>query len=383
VPDLERRPGNITPRAAFSPELGPLVSDSEITSGFDLLSRTEKAEDRDESVRLFYVATTRAADYLVLSAGIQSPKSTEDGSREADFKPRGEWTRLLARHFDLFSGQPTGQGHPAKVVVTRPELEEQPNDLSIHVRLNKILEKAEKASEKDFAWPPYLAPVAVDPSARRQMSFSRLSGKLHREMPASRDVAGPMSLEAAPPAVDPLGLGTLVHAVLEEFDFARPEHAASLVERHAPEHVGDDKNAVAHAVGMLERFVQSDRAKKIASAKKIHRELEFLIAWPPEGERNDGRYFQGFLDLLYQDADGGWHILDFKTNTVSESNFEETANHYEMQMLVYALAAEKILQSPPCELTLHFLRTGQEKTFAWDAHARRRVVELVEECERG
>jgi ATP-dependent helicase/nuclease subunit A len=390
VADLERRLGSQPTAAAFSPELGPLVKDAEIPSGFNLYMRAEGAEDRAETVRLFYVAATRAADYLVLAAGITLPLNDGDEEngkkKDAEYKPKGEWMQLLTRHFDLFSGRPTGLGNPAKVTAEKPTLEKLPDDVAIHVRLKKILEKTEKAVEENAAWPPYLLPVAVDPSARLQMSFSRLSGKLHREISASRDVpvSGLVGLDAAsPPAIDPLGLGTLVHAVLEEVDFARPENAALLAERHALEHVGDDKNAVAQAVEMLERFLQSARAKEIAAAKKIHRELEFLLAWPPEGERNAGQYFQGFLDLLYQDAVGDWHILDFKTNTVSELNIEETAAHYEMQMLVYALAAEKILKSPPRELTLHFLRTGQEKSFAWDAAARNRAVKLVEECERG
>ena len=54
------------------------------------------------------------------------------------------------------------------------------------------------------------------------------------------------------------------------------------------------------------------------------------------------------------------------------------AAEYELQMLVYALAAERILKCPPAELVLCFLRPGLEHRFAWDAAARRRVVELVE-----
>ena len=53
------------------------------------------------------------------------------------------------------------------------------------------------------------------------------------------------------------------------------------------------------------------------------------------------------------------------------------AGEYEMQMLVYALAAERILKCPPVELVLCFLRPGLEYHFVWNAAARQRVVELV------
>jgi hypothetical protein len=47
-------------------------------------------------------------------------------------------------------------------------------------------------------------------------------------------------------------------------------------------------------------------------------------------------------------------------------------------MLVYALALEQILRSPPVELVLCFLQPGVEHRFAWDAAARQRVLELVD-----
>ena len=41
-----------------------------------------------------------------------------------------------------------------------------------------------------------------------------------------------------------------------------------------------------------------------------------------------------------------------------------------MQMLLYGLAAERILGVAPCELVLHFLRTGEEQAFPWNDAAR-------------
>ncbi|MCC6123942.1 MAG: UvrD-helicase domain-containing protein [Pirellulales bacterium] len=390
VADLDRPLRSRPPAAVFSPVLGPLIKDAEIASGFNLFMQAENKEDRDEAVRLFYVAATRAADYLVLSAGFDPPKAEnegEDRKQTHDFKPKGEWLQLLARHFDPLTGQPIQEGRPVKVITSKPELQKQPEDITVHRRLKTVEEKTREMAEKEEGlWPPYLDALAADENARRQLSFSRLSGKLHRAIPANRDGPAPdifatdAAIEidsAAEPRIDPLGLGTLVHAVLAEVDFADPKNLPALVERHAAEHVGDERAAVAQAVEMLERFTNSERAKEIAAAKQVHRELEFLLAWPPDGERSDGRYFQGFIDLLYLDAAGGWHLLDFKTNVVTESNLTEVAANYKLQMLVYALAVEKILKSPPRELTLHFLRTGWEKTFPWDDAARTKVVEMV------
>jgi ATP-dependent exoDNAse (exonuclease V) beta subunit len=178
--------------------------------------------------------------------------------------------------------------------------------------------------------------------------------------------------------IDPLSLGTLVHAVLAEIDFAAPNNLAALLARHAPMHVGDDRTAVESAQRMLEDFLSSPRAKEIAKADCVYRELEFLLSWPSDGNDPASRYFQGFIDLLYRDA-GGWHLLDFKTNEVADKNLDAVAANYELQMLVYALAIEKIFGQPPEELTLHFLRTGRDYPFSWNDESRRRVMQLVDQ----
>ena len=67
----------------------------EAVSGYDLFRLTESDEEQAELVRLLYVATTRAADYLILSCG---PAGVGIGP--------GPWTELLYRHFDPLSGRP-------------------------------------------------------------------------------------------------------------------------------------------------------------------------------------------------------------------------------------------------------------------------------------
>jgi ATP-dependent helicase/nuclease subunit A len=135
---------------------------------------------------------------------------------------------------------------------------------------------------------------------------------------------------------------------------------------------------------MIERFARSPRWAAIAAAKSVHRELEFLLAWPLDGNGTDGdgdgRYLQGFIDCLYQDAQEGWHLVDYKTNDVTAGEVASEAGRYEMQMLVYATALERALGVPPVELALHFLRPGVEHIFKWNDAARKRCVQLVDDA---
>ena len=49
--------------------------DSEAASGYDLFWLSESDQEQAELVRLLYVATTRAADYLILSSGLPEPRA--------------------------------------------------------------------------------------------------------------------------------------------------------------------------------------------------------------------------------------------------------------------------------------------------------------------
>jgi len=115
--------------------------------------------------------------------------------------------------------------------------------------------------------------------------------------------------------------------------------------------------------------------------------LEFLLAWPPNGmsggwgrasaSPHTARYFHGYIDCLYQDSNGDWHLIDYKTNDVAAADVARLARQYEMQMYVYALAAERALGRPPIELALQFLRPGVEHIFPWNDAARDRAYDLV------
>ncbi len=87
--------------AHFHPELGPLVplaarhGETPKNLGLEMHKLVEAAEDELETVRLLYVAMTRAADYLILSAGLGPNR-----------KGASPWLKLLAERFDLQTGLP-------------------------------------------------------------------------------------------------------------------------------------------------------------------------------------------------------------------------------------------------------------------------------------
>jgi ATP-dependent exoDNAse (exonuclease V) beta subunit len=226
--------------------------------------------------------------------------------------------------------------------------------------------------------PEHLRPVPVDSGARRQFSVSRLHGTLRtRKAEAVNDDD---EVATAATTLDPLGLGTLVHAVLAELATAKDDSRAmieSLVRKHACVHLPDAGTELEEPIELIAALTATTRWASLRAAGHIHAELEFLLSWPPGNAAEVGVYIQGFIDCLYQGMSGEWRLLDYKTNRVTPESLSGVVESYEMQMLVYALAAERVLKQPLAEIVLHFLRGGHEHRFVWNEAARQKAVKLV------
>ena len=101
VADLDRKSAGASREPVLHSEWGALVSLPQIQGvvpenyAFKMQRTLEQRADKDETVRLLYVAVTRAADYLILSAGLPYSR-----------KIQSPWMKLLAQKFDLSTGTP-------------------------------------------------------------------------------------------------------------------------------------------------------------------------------------------------------------------------------------------------------------------------------------
>ena len=379
VPDLARSLGGSRGTLVFDRALGPLVrarvgQKDAGPCGLDLYRLLDHQEEADEEIRLLYVAATRAADHLILSAGL----------KDVD-QPTGSWLELLADRFDLRTGElkvalPVGFARPqVAVTLEEPAVPAGTAQGGARGDLATVVAAAEeRAAAGEGIVPALVAPIAPDLAARRVYSFSRLAGSFARSHPVTEDGL-PAETYGADASSDATELGSLVHAVLAQIDFAGTEDVAARCRRELARNFATSTTDPASAAAMIERFLRSPRAAELRSAAVMHRELEFLLAWPP-GRAPDGRMIQGFIDCLYQDRAGSWHIVDFKTNRVAAQAVPQAASAYELQLCLYALATEEVLGQPPASLVLHFLQPGVEHIFDWNEKSRARTIELVEQA---
>jgi ATP-dependent helicase/nuclease subunit A len=97
---------NMLPDHTESPPFSPLP--------YKLGQRWNQLADTQEEWRIFYVACTRAADRLILSANLQRPLEPEDSALPIQHNP---WTLLLEDRFDLIHGFCRDSEMPLQVLV--------------------------------------------------------------------------------------------------------------------------------------------------------------------------------------------------------------------------------------------------------------------------
>jgi ATP-dependent exoDNAse (exonuclease V) beta subunit len=136
--------------------------------------------------------------------------------------------------------------------------------------------------------------------------------------------------------LDPLTRGSLVHALLEDIDFARPEPpgAEAVEAAAAAADVELTAEEAADVTRLVEAFARSPLCARLAAATQgLRREAPFTFDV-------GGTLVNGVVDVVATEPDGGVLIVDYKTNPVEGADPEEiTATDYAAQRLVYALAA--------------------------------------------
>ena len=369
VPDLSRSTHSGSKQPEFDELLGPLVPTTEPDTvvGWDMHHFAEQLEERQERKRLLYVACTRAADYLLLSSSVEDLE-----------KPKSDWMKLIAQRFDLQTGKcleapPAGISIPEiTVTLEQPPSSRKPHGRSTGADLEKMLSKTwQLVKNGKGKIPAEVERIEPDLTAQKRFSFSRLSGQLAEYRPPA----------AVATEVESAGLefGRLVHAVLEQVGTTQQQELKSMCERLAPVYVeGDWQQAARDADELVSRFLMSVRAEELSKAKIVRREVEFVLGWPGKQQQFEGCFLHGFIDCLYQDAAGDWHLVDYKSNRVDAATARESAKHYEMQMFVYAMACEKALGVSPTESVLYYLRPGVEVPCCWDAQQRKALAEEVD-----
>lgn len=279
------------------------------SEGYAARAAEDKALGLAESVRLLYVAMTRARDYLVVGC-YHKPVKGKDAQPS---RAQSVWTHL--HESPLVSLEPALRGDDIVRAVTSLPSGAAAIDPAAFTRSRDAL----------------LATVR----GRVAASATSLVASNNQGHDGTSSLAS--AAAAPPPGFSGKGaaLGSAVHGVLELVDLARPAlgETASISELLCdelgiPELAGEVQTRVEHAL----------TARRVAAAGASGRYWREVYVVARDGER----YVEGYIDLLVEDDDGVF-VVDYKTDRVSgAADAAAKAEHYGPQLRAYAAALRQV-----------------------------------------
>lgn len=340
--------------------------------------------EREEEMRVLYVAMTRARERLYLTAKVPSPEKLENRIRSyVEFgKAYGIYSSGSYLEW-IFSAIKAGGESDCyrieKIEATRSSLQETKTEAVKEIP-ESVSENKELTAlfEKRFSYTYPYAHVSTLPA---KLSVSSLYPALLDENESTN--IEPASLKDA--FVYPEGLlvddrasgaekGTATHTFLQfcDFDLVLRHGVKEELERLQTEKFIDARTARLCNIRQLENFFSSELFVRIKNADEVWREQRFHIFLPAsqftldpekaEELRGETIAVQGVIDLFFREKKGNLILVDYKTDfltaeelkdpTLAEKKLRE--RHHD-QLIYYTKAIEQILGRVPDETMIYSL----------------------------
>ncbi|MEC7906179.1 MAG: UvrD-helicase domain-containing protein [Verrucomicrobiota bacterium] len=291
------------------------------TAGFDDVLARERLAESAESVRLAYVAATRARDHLVVSLFHSQNNKSCAAATITGFMEGADDFWLEISEESLLSGGRADAGQTTSATVQDDATQR-----------SKWIEEREQivrqASRPQTISATALAAIAKDESGQGHIPYRRGRGSTN--------------------------LGRAVHSVLQTVDMESGNDLESVSRAQAT--VEGVAGRWEEIQGLARNALGSEAVRAAISSGRYFREL--FVSAPI----NDA-LIEGFIDLLFED-ENGLTIVDYKTDDVdSAEEIDRALEKYGSQMGAYAYAVQQATGMPVRRAILLFLRPKREVVF--------------------
>lgn len=339
-------------------------------------------EMKSEEMRVLYVAMTRAKEKLYLVGSVKDWEKTKKKWRESQQIPKGDklpdflrakaknyldWIGpAFARHPDFERNEENDSelSHWKLTVIDTDELKTVKNDEDIEENVDvyetqPVDEAILKEIQSRFDT-PYAFEHAITKRSKTSVSdLKRIQNLQSREEPEQflstssshqqRVATRPAFLQQR--SLTAAEVGTAMHTVMQHIpqeglhdEESVRQFVTTLVERQLL--TKEEGSAVQEE--KIITFFETEIGQRFMTAKEMYRELPFTISL--EDHDGDTQIVQGVVDCLFQEQNGQWVLLDYKTDRIQpnmktmEGLQKEMAHRYDVQLSLYKKALEEILQ---------------------------------------
>ncbi|MBE6946994.1 MAG: helicase-exonuclease AddAB subunit AddA [Ruminococcaceae bacterium] len=339
-----------------------------------------------ESIRVLYVALTRARDRLIMTYGAKKLKESisELAARMSlvereqliqDVSCLGDWVMMAAL-------QRTEAGEFLALCDTTPQ-----THVGEHPWKIGLVRQAEYGnSQMEASVTPEIPKEYIE---KMQAGLSFVYGHQAATLVASKQTAtqrkgrqkdaeaqeDAVSNEAFRPTwrkptfskqkQDGAAAGTATHAVMQyiRYDCCTDEQGVQKeVQRLIQEHFLTVEQGEMVDCRKIAAFFNTELGKRLQKHKDVLREFKFTVLENAEAYDDalagEEILLQGVVDCAMVDEDG-IVVIDFKTDYVTQGNLADKVTHYRPQILAYAQAMSQIYQRPVKEAWLYFFGNNQ------------------------
>jgi ATP-dependent helicase/nuclease subunit A len=297
-----------------------------------------EAREEAEQRRLLYVGMTRARDLLVLSGG-QTAKPGHD---------------TVLSLLDMAIADKGSPSTADQICIGTSRLTRVITSATVPARRHR------QASLSRIVPSPALGPLLTRRQARQvEWEHCRITARrlIPSRLAGSRSEASFSATVTGRDANVARLVGVCAHAVLEQWDFARPcSEIDTVIEQTIRRYVGQEHSQsmadITEDIAVLfERFLSSEPYRKLQRATVLGREVPFVMSL------GEYQMMEGAIDLIYRLNDRIW-IADYKTDDVAAGDVQDRADHYRPQAESYSRAVARSLGLPSLSFQFIFLRPG-------------------------
>ena len=366
---------------SLTERLNPKIKFSSPT--YNIIRAKRKRQQIAEYKRLFYVAMTRAENYLILH--LNNPYSKTSPLENVKDNSWLQWT-LNA----IPLAAPDG-------AVRTMKLKSEVND-AYNVKIltdNSAQRKIERTSGEQFDW----RLISELPRERQPISVGPVSQKQHGSL-----LLSPTRLDSF--CKDPesyyrrhvLNLPDSFRSLKTKSRKDLSQTIGTVFHEMLQYGIIDSKSGIEKFLSAKSYQLGLDRISESVFQARIRKMIQLLFTWPRWKEIQNASCFkeipfsipigsaiiEGVIDCIYL-VNNKWHILDYKTDAYDEAESLDTwvqrhIEHHKFQMEVYALALSRIIPLNQSELPviLYFSDAAVEGRLAFtneDLHVTSQSIE--------